>query len=327
VNARRTGAREHALSPANLPPWGALEEPVEQEIKFRPIPEAWRAIAGGTKEAEFKRWRKDLVHELAALVWPTYDYRHHCWSAEPSKKLLEADFELLSKLHLCLDDPINGVAKPEPGKDPVKHRQLFFEEDDVYILIGVKYERYDPAVPSNIRADLPRFLISGFDRKLASLSLQLKKHFQRPRAFQVALLTGRTFSCLWAKLANTPSFVSGHCLQGSLAGVSAYLLFGRDLDLVSADVLGQFTVDIGDRRVFAGVHYPSDNLGSWYTALKILPHVLDDSQVEPAREFLWDAISRKSIVFRHIAKHAHQHSDSVYLPAIRALENVANGGG
>lgn len=310
------------MSAETLPPWGQLEEPMEEEIRSRPIPEAWRSISSRTRESDFAQWRDHLIDELAALIWPTYDFAHRRWSKPPSDQLLEVDFQLLKKLHRCLELPINGFGVP-----PTPHSVFFAEEDDVYKLIGLNYERYDPALPEYLRENLKDVLINGFSRKLASLHLQLKKRFQRPRAYQVALLSRRPFHYLWAATGGTPSLVSGHCLQGSLAGISAYVLFGRDVDLVSVEILKQFTVDIGDRRVFAGVHYPSDNLSSWYTALKLLPHVLDQSQVRQAHEFLWDAISKKSTVYREIVKHADKTPDSPYRPAIQALNNLAAAGG
>jgi hypothetical protein len=89
--------------------------------------------------------------------------------------------------------------------------------------------------------------------------------------------------------------------------------------------LQQFTVDIGDRRVFAGVHYPSDNLSSWYTALKLLPHVIDPSALASVRKFLWEAISLKSIVFAEIMRHINSHDRSPYRAAVAAIEKAASG--
>jgi hypothetical protein len=308
------------MSTEALPPWGRMEARIEDELKKRPIPEAWRVTSHGSPKDEFIKWRDLLIDELAELLWPTYDEENHCWSRPPSQALLEADFALLKELHHHLSRPVNGLGTP-----PTTHREFFDEEDDVNKIFGVQYERYDPALPQYLRAGttFTDILWYGCDRKLASLTYQLKGRFQRPRAFQVALVLGRKHDYVWARTGGTPSFVSGHCLQGSLAGSSAFVLFGRDIDLVSVEILKQFTVDIGDRRVFAGVHYPSDNLSSWYTALKLLPHVLNESQVQSTCEFLWSAISTKSIVYRAIRGHAEINRDSPYWPCIRALERVA----
>jgi hypothetical protein len=63
--------------------------------------------------------------------------------------------------------------------------------------------------------------------------------------------------------------------------------------------LAQYMVDIGDRRVFAGVHYPSDNIASWIMALSLMPEVYAD----PVRieGFVRKAIFERSRVFQMIS--------------------------
>src|SRR4030095_413761 len=192
----------------------------------------------------------------------------------------------LESLRLELDKPPTGAAD-----EKTLHSKLFDEEDDEKILIRANYERYDAALPEHSRTEhtFTNLLIDDFDSKLGSLQLQLKQKFQRPRPCQVAFIQRRRqFQHLYSRLGSHASFISGHCIQGCLGGTSAYLLIGTVLDFASIDILKQFTVDIGDRRVLAGVHYPSDNLGSWYTAFKLLPHVLDSSVLPRARSFLWE---------------------------------------
>jgi len=93
----------------------------------------------------------------------------------------------------------------------------------------------------------------------------------------------------------------------------------------SVDKLRQFTVDIGDRRVFAGVHYPSDNLSSWYTALKLIPHVFTEPTDAWVRDFLWKAIDLRSIVFGAIKNHIAAHpNDSPYRDAVAAIRKLAH---
>jgi hypothetical protein len=254
------------------------------------------------------------------MLWPTFDAERLRWTRPPSDALMQADFQLLEDLHGELNNPVNGL-----GDSPTNHWTFFSEEDNENIIFGAHYERYDPGLPQYLREHFTDILWNGCDRKIGSLHYQLKSRFQRPRAYQVAVLSRRLkYRCLWAKTGGTPSFVSGHCLQGSLAGCSAYLLFGRSVDSVSVEVLKQFTVDIGDRRVFAGVHYPSDNLSSWYTALMLLPHVVDDTDLAFVRGFLWDAIGKKSIVFAAIQKHIDANrGNSPYEKAVDAIRAIA----
>jgi len=308
------------VSAASLPPWGQMNEGHRDKIVQRPIAEAWRPLNGGNIPDEWKRWLYGLVRDLSAMLWPTFDETRGTWTSPPNDALIDADFVLLESLWQQLNEPIKGMAD-----EKTLHSKLFDEEDDERILIGAQYERYDPSFPEHLRKDttFTNLLIDGFDRKLGSLQLQLKQKFQRPRACQVAFLQRRRFKHLNTRLGAHPSFISGHCIRGCLGGTSAYLLIGTTLDFASVDILKQFTVDMGDRRVFAGVHYPSDNLGSWYTAFKLLPHVIDGSVLPRARAFLWDAIRTKSIVYRAIADYVHPDGTSPYEPALNAIASAA----
>ena len=302
-----------------LPPWGFMEEFVEKQLATRPIPEAWRDDRGATPGVrEWMEWRDALADRLDRLLWPKYDADLASWSRTPSAALLDADFALLSSLHGQLDKPVRGL-----GETPVIHRVFFKEEDTDDIGFGAHYERYDPTVPQYLLANFTELLWNGLNRRLGSLHYHLKSVFLRPRPYQVAFLQKRNFHYVWAATGGTPSFISGHCVQSALGGASAFALFGSSVDIVSVDVLKQFTVDIGDRRVFAGVHYPSDNLGSWITALLLVPHVFDAAQVRPVERFLCDAILHKSIVFAAIKEHVASNRDSPYRPAVECLIELA----
>lgn len=65
--------------------------------------------------------------------------------------------------------------------------------------------------------------------------------------------------------------------------------------MAQIEALEQFGVDIGDRRVFAGVHYPSDNLSSWILALRLGREVFADPRVWL---FLAEAIQKRSAVYQ-----------------------------
>jgi PAP2 superfamily len=301
-----------------LPPWGVMEEYLQGQMRNsdRVIPPAWRLPDGSKPNAgQLEHWRAGLIAELAGLLWPTFDPTTLEWSATPNERLIQVDFELLNVLKDKLDRPIGEGTY-------YTHRMLFKEEDNESKGFGLNYERYDAALPAYLRDSLPNILLNGFDRKLGSLHYQLKQAFQRPRAYQVAAIRGWEYSGMWAKTGGTPSFISGHCLEGAIAGCSAFALFGMTVDSVSVDILQQFCVDIGDRRVFAGVHYPSDNLGSWITALHLLPYVFDASVEQEVRAFLWGAIDSKSMVFAAIKDHIARDESSPYVPAVSRLREL-----
>lgn len=309
------------MSAAALPPWGQMDAGMLKQIGDRPIPEAFRPQDGGTLEQEWRDWFDTLADELSTLLWPKFDPHSGTWVRPPDQALIDADFTLMASLCKQLDEPVQGLASV---KTP--HRVFYEEEDDERVLIGAGYERYDPAFPEYLRKDrqLTYLLLHGCNRKLGSLHVQLKQIFQRPRPYQVALLQRQQFQHVRTRLGYHPSFISGHCVQGSVAGLSVYLQVSNAVDFASIDILKQFTVDIGDRRVFAGVHYPSDNLSSWYTAFKLLRYVIDKPALPAARAFLWDAIRSKSRVYQAIDAHARQHgAASPYTKVIAAIAAVA----
>jgi len=104
----------------------------------------------------------------------------------------------------------------------------------------------------------------------------------------------------------TPSSCSAHCIQGliGIGGVFEYFnSSGVSLDNSNLKCLKQVAVDIGDRRVMAGVHYPSDNLCSWVVLMSLADHVYRNTDV---KGFLWDAIENHSWVYQSIIKHDRQ---------------------
>jgi hypothetical protein len=311
-------------SPA-LPPWGVMSTAIQSAVGNHSFPEAWMPKAPPrVAQAAWDAWRMNLVAELAAMLWPTYDMSTGAWSHAPDPKLIELDFSLMLDLHDQLVEPIKGHGDCSGSIENMKkcsHRRFFDEEDNGDF--GVNYERYDRDAEEDWRANLPRMLISGMGTTVGSLHYQLKREFQRPRAYQVALMQNRTnFEYLWAASGGSPSFVSGHCLQGSMGGCYVFAQSGGSLSHASIEVFKQFTVDVGDRRVFAGVHYLSDNLASWYTALKLIPHVFDGSVARDVQQFLYEAITTKSDVYAAIVDAGGSKWGSPYYKAMVAIEGA-----
>ena len=295
-----------------LPPWGLMDNDLLSDIKHRHIPPDWTPPQGGAPNAQnWSDWLKTVIDPISRLLWPIYKPGSADWNTDHVRDLITADFELLGELQPYLDTPIRA-AYPTT----VTHGDFYTQEDDTNIRLGTGYERYDPELPRSIRKTLLEGVHAGIVNKVTSLDLQLKQAFLRPRAYQVALLQGRvTFRHQAAQSANTPSMISGHCLDGSMSGTTAFHTAGDQLGALSLEILKQFTVDIGDRRVFAGLHYPSDNLSSWYTALRLIPRVFDPADEAALRQFLWSAIDTRSVVFhaikRHIAQNPHSPYDSI----------------
>lgn len=303
------------MNALNLPPWGLMHEAYMAEIANKPIPADCKTLDGQPATlVRWQAWLNQVVDDMATSIWPRYDAAAADWrgtAVAAAPALNDADYRLLRQLRPALQ--LSVTARTPTTETHGK----FFEDEDMGS-IGVNHAVYDPGLPPALLHALPGVLFAGVERKVGSFDLQLKHALQRPRPHQVALLQNRPYSFLLAKSAFTPSLVSGHCLQGALAGCHAFDTWRQAgfNDATSIDLLGQFCCDVGDRRVFAGVHYPSDNLSSWYAALRICAQVFADT--EPAR-FLWRAITTRSRVYAAIAAHAAQYGNSPYRPALQLL--------
>jgi hypothetical protein len=309
-----------ATAASTLPPWGRMDEKLESLLGQAVVPIDWSPPDGSpVTMTKWKQWRAELITGIDTMLWPAYEKTGASWSSPAVAKLLDADFKLLSDLHENLGLPIKSRY---PTK--VVHNDLFLEEDDASIEFGSHYERYDPKLPPHCLKDFTNALIAGMADKVGTLDLQLKQVFQRPRAYQVAFLQNRTnFSYRWARTGGTPSLVSGHSLQASIAGCTAYAAFAAEMTDRSMELLGRFTVDVGDRRVFAGVHYPSDNLASWYVALKLVPCVFDGERAAAVRHFLWSAIS-KGLVFLAVSAYADADGNSPYKKIVEEIRRLGS---
>jgi hypothetical protein len=305
----------------HLPPWGQIDEHQTWLSQHWQIPVKWGHGKEGANGAcpQWRSWLDDVVGTIDTTLWPVYQPRGASMASPKVKRLLEADFELLSKLHSYISHGIKG------SSSRATHARFFAEEDQGVCKVGSSYNVYDDTLDSHDLANMPNTLEDGSVLKVGTLHLQLKQIFQRPRPSQVAYILGmKTYKYLAAASANTPSLVSGHSLQGSIAGCHAFvdLRLNAQNKTHSRERMQQFTVDVGDRRVFAGVHYPSDNLASWITALKLVPHVFEPTVTPDVVAFLWEAITEKSDVYDAISTHVKSRGDSAYGPAIKALDEL-----
>ena len=155
----------------------------------------------------------------------------------------------------------------------------------------------------------PSLFYDALDNKVGPLTIHWKSIFQRPRAYQAALLLNRTdLSHILAPTALHPSLVSGHCMQGVFGGMGVHLLWRRAIDSKTVYLPGvraaleQYSTDFGDRRVLAGVHYPSDSLISWIACSWLIEHVVKPDEIEEAKLFLRACIQR-SRVWAEVRKH------------------------
>jgi hypothetical protein len=279
------------LPASEFPAYGYMHEGLERELHDAPFPKEFR-INGQMPTADaYAAWLESLVDELASFLWPRY--RSGTWVGAAAATALDmtlADLDLLKKLRFNIDQPIASRQTTT-----LTHRTLFEEEDTGKP--GQRFDKYDQTAPADLVEKLPDAILDA-GLMASSISLGLKQRLQRPRPYQVSFNRAIPYTYLLATTAVTPSMVSGHCLEGSMAAAGTYVALKADIDVVpgAADYLQQYLIDIGDRRVFAGVHYPTDNIGSWFCDLRMCENVFGAS-AGIAKRFLWDAITKHSVVF------------------------------
>lgn len=281
------------------------------------------------RQESWDNFLEETMGIVNRTLWPKWDPTKGEWTSggvthKEMSFLTEADFEVLDRMplkHRGLD------FKPDlPSIDPAcpVHRKFFEQEDDRNSNepVGFSYAMYDTSAPPEIKTNFAQWWSEGMRAKEGSptsVSMQFKVLLQRPRAFQIALLQKRlNYVHEFAFTGFTPAMSSGHALQGLIGtgGVMEQAL-ARNLPatLLSWRALRQFAVDIGDRRVMAGIHYPSDSLCSWIIALKLARGVFRHQEVAV---HLWTAITEQSVVHKAIVA----SGNPAYDPALTELQKL-----
>jgi hypothetical protein len=268
----------------------------------------------------WRKWRDETTELIAERLWPVWRADLGEWegaSKQQMFRLTETDIEIVKALQTEPAEVNRIPQSPLASSDCPTHENFFRSEDTGDDWFS-KYKFYDRTLDAATIDILGKVLIHRVPAKISSAPLQFKLKFQRPRHFQTAFLLRKSGTFIFEAIsAGSPSMCSGHCLQ-SLLGVGAvyeYVLLNKvPLSEPSITALMQFAVDIGDRRVFAGVHYPADNLSSWIIGLRLANHVYRTREV---RDKLWLAIEKQSRVYATLAGH------DVYAPALDALRYAA----
>jgi hypothetical protein len=151
-----------------------------------------------------------------------------------------------------------------------------------YNYINSKYEEKFLNCPISFN------LLNNNISKFRSLILELKMAFNRLRPFQSAFVENINIKTYISYAGQTPALPSGHSLQGFLFGGFIYLYFKKyyeSLDETQFNEEINLLVDVsketGDRRVMAGVHYPTDVLASWIVFCCIINNLKIKSIIRP----------------------------------------------
>lgn len=306
--------RASALDPAASmaadavwPPYGTMYAALDKVAQAGSLPRGFDA----TTWAAFFQQVRDAI---ADNVWPRWE--GGVWlgrAASTMGALTKVDLDLIETVFRpMLLQPVGQSG----DLALVTHKTFFNAEDDMPISGGMfeTVRRYLAGQPPAVAAGV--VAAAGFGLGvMGPRSLAFKRELQRPRPYQASLLLGRPFDYELARSAVTPSIMSGHCLQGLFVATAAYVDQQQQIDQLpgARAALLAFGADFGDRRVFAGVHYPSDNVASWAIALG-LAKVCFGAQATVARRFMVDAI-RGSRVYLAMVQ-AASTTGSPYKPVI-----------
>jgi hypothetical protein len=173
--------------------------------------------------------------------------------------------------------------------------------------IASNYLVYDPTIDISTFDGLAGLFWAEISARQPAI-FDIKNLLQRPRPWTAAAALGVN-GFRWEtadSITHTgvhPSLLSGHCIQGILGGcgyVETLLDAGAVIDPARRRAIQKYMVDWGDRRVFAGVHYMTDNIGSWTLARRLIPHLFRHA---PEIEALAvEAITQHSKVFSDIVE-------------------------
>jgi hypothetical protein len=107
---------------------------------------------------------------------------------------------------------------------------------------------------STLGIDISAEELESFNEEIGLIITALKKHYNRPRPYQVAYYTEQDLNPFETVTGNSPSYPSGHACQGWFA-----MLYLTKKYPEKAQEFNTLAKMIENSRVILGVHYPSDN--------------------------------------------------------------------
>lgn len=333
-DAAAVSAASAASAYDGFPPYGRMHRGLYGAIARMPFPEGFEPPPGQKPKEAWQAIFTPILDRLADALWPQYQFQPGTggvWvgaAAANMAALTDADFQLMQVLAKELHQPVSQRAVGQPGlADAQSHRSFFVEEDgDDPLPVNNYLTAADQSALSALAAKvdakpLPGHILKWMIGHSTAPTLPAKDALQRPRPYQVASLQGRAFDYELAKTAVTSAIPSGHCIQG-IQGVCMAVLELSVAGVLPSDALArlrQYAVDHGDRRVFAGVHYPSDNLASWCMALALC-QPLYGKAAAVGRKFIVEAVTEHSAVYQQI----RASGLGAYAPALKWFDELVN---
>lgn len=308
---------------AIFPAYGYMNDRWMWDVNTRRVPIGFMVDGRPGTASEWSAYLFDEVCLIGEFLWPLFDKDAMTWrgaAVAQMEPLTLADLRLMASLRSML-----RAAPKVAGKELDSTHVAMFEQEDETPPGAALFPSLDPYLPK-----LPADTLSALKTAIKKMSgelgpgpLRFKEFFQRPRPYQVAFNLNRKFDYEFGHSAVSPALPSGHCMQGLVRHAAAYLSQWQALGQFNGALRAfqQHAVDYGDRRVYAGVHYPSDNIASWYLSLRLCDCLFGHAG-QFAKDFMKNAV-KQSTVFDAIKEQVAKDSASPYAqPMARLLEEM-----
>lgn len=277
-------------------PFGFLD--VRNEAELHVLPPDWFVPAGS--HAEWWDAFERNANEISNNIWPYWDEVNRRWS-KGGISMRDASDLARADVAICIE--LAGLLTANPIKDGHSTHLDCFRGEDIDGLAAPSV--YEYLNSTGVSADFSAHAQEA-GKRFESLTFALKRRFRRPRPYNAALVLGLPkFPWQYAKSSLHASLISGHGAQGILGVAAAWLLETAEARATSRAHAMQLAVDFGDRRVMAGVHYPSDNFASWVTVTRYAKYyaLWTRHQKVDALDFIESAIRQHSTVYA-LCRHA-----------------------
>jgi hypothetical protein len=252
---------------------------------YGPLHDEYETLATSDREPEY--WLSGQRESLATWHGRTLDDLRTIWSADDRQN------EVLTRCDLKILEEI------QTNDQSTTTNALFDIEDagfwaidkfgrTTYTPPGYSYTIENPLSAINREAPAERMIIFDeflhYVRKTTPLIFKIKRELDRVRPATASYLLdqGRLHRMKEGKLARHASFISGHAAQGLLAAINISV---QRPNLIANEKkqLHAWAHNLGLRRIWGGLHYPSDNLGAWIFTLRLLPKIYDGNNLKIAR--------------------------------------------
>jgi PAP2 superfamily len=318
---KKTSAKTAAApAPAVVwPPYGHMHVTLERAQAMSPVPQGFHV---GGRQGTVDDWERFVRREVKVLrdqLWPEHDRATGQWHGAAT-----AQMEALTRADLALCQEMRkSLFEPAPdATSEVTHLALFQREDNMTLAdYFASFGLYLPEKQADAVKILRDAMIKGLGQ-FGAPPLRFKHYMQRPRPYQVAWMLNEAFEYRWGTTAVTAALPSGHCMQGLYASCAAWVSQRAVLEGLAngRERLALYGAHVGDRRVLAGVHYPGDNVASWYICLRMCEPMFG-AQAVLARDFMVDCI-KSSLTYRAIDAEVKARPHSVYAHVLAWLQQV-----